>query len=84
MTAATGPDQNLLMVLCFDGGTGKERWRRSFRATGRTMCNKKTCVAAPTPASDGKHIYALWSSNDLICLDFDGNRGCSGIQTIFD
>ena len=46
---------------------------RSFWATGRTMCHKKTCVAAPTPTSDGKHIYVLWSSNDLISLDLEGN-----------
>ncbi len=73
VTAASGPDQNQLQVLCFSNADGKERWRRSFWATGRTMCHKKTCVAAPTPASDGKRLYALWSSNDLICLDLDGN-----------
>jgi outer membrane protein assembly factor BamB len=73
VTAATGPEQDQLLVLCFDSASGEERWRRSFRATGRTMCNNKTCVAAPTPASDGKHVYALWSSNDLVCLDLDGN-----------
>ena len=30
-------------------------------------------MSAPTPVSDGKYIYALYSSNDLICLDLDGN-----------
>jgi outer membrane protein assembly factor BamB len=30
-------------------------------------------VAANTPASDGKLIYALFSSNDLVCLDLEGN-----------
>lgn len=73
VTAASGPDQNQLLVLCFSASDGKQLWRRSFWATGRTMCHSKTCVAAPTPASDGKRIYALWSSNDLICLDLDGN-----------
>ena len=33
-----------------------------------------TCGApAPSPASDGKRVFALFSSNDLICLDLDGN-----------
>ena len=73
LSAASGPEQNQLMVLCFASSDGKELWRRSFWATGRTMCHPKTCVAAPTPASDGKHIFALWSSNDLVCLDLDGN-----------
>ncbi len=27
----------------------------------------------PTPASDGERIYAFFSSNDLVCLDLDGN-----------
>ena len=29
--------------------------------------------AAPTPTSDGKRIFAFYSSNDLACLDLDGN-----------
>lgn len=73
VSAASGPDQNKLHVLCFSDANGKELWRRTFWATGRTMCHKKTCVAAPTPVTDGKRIYALWSSNDLVCLDFEGN-----------
>lgn len=73
VSASSGPDQNQLQVLCFSATDGKELWRRSFWATGRTMCHSKTSVAAPTPASDGKRLYTLWSSNDLICLDLDGN-----------
>jgi outer membrane protein assembly factor BamB len=37
------------------------------------MSHNKTNVAAPTPASDGERIYALYSSNDLICVDLNGN-----------
>ncbi|MEX2581500.1 MAG: PQQ-binding-like beta-propeller repeat protein [Verrucomicrobiales bacterium] len=73
VTAASGPEQKLLHVLCFHGGNGEPIWERRFRATGRTMSHKKTAVAAPTPASDGERIYALFSSNDLICLDLEGN-----------
>jgi len=73
VTAASGPDQKQLHVLCFSADSGKPLWERKFWATGRTMTNNKTNVAAPTPASDGEHIYALFSSNDLICLDLDGN-----------
>lgn len=29
--------------------------------------------ATPTPASDGQRIFAFYSSNDVICLDLDGN-----------
>jgi outer membrane protein assembly factor BamB len=30
-------------------------------------------MAAPTPASDGKYLVALFGTNDLICVDLDGN-----------
>ena len=73
LTAASGPKQETLHVLCFSATDGKQLWNREFRATGRTMCHSKTCNAAPTPCSDGKFIYALYSSNDLLCLDLDGN-----------
>ncbi len=73
VSAASGPDQKQLHVLCFQAGDGALLWERKFWATGRTMAHKKTSVAAPTPASDGKRIYALYSSNDLICLDLEGN-----------
>ena len=48
-------------------------WRREFWATGRTLTHPSSAVAAPTPASDGQRIFAFYSSNDLICLDLDGN-----------
>ena len=73
VTAASGPDQKQLHILCFSAKDGTPLWERRFWATGRTMSHNKTCVAAPTPASDGHHIYALYSSNDLICLDLEGN-----------
>lgn len=73
VTAASGPDQQQLHVLCFAAADGAPLWERRFWATGRTMAHNKTNVAAPTPASDGERIYALFSSNDLICLDLDGN-----------
>ncbi len=73
ITAASGPDQNQLHILCFNAADGAPVWERRFWATGRTMTNNKTCVAAPTPASDGEKIYALYSSNDLICVDLKGN-----------
>src|SRR4029079_9015788 len=51
---------------------GRRRWERQFWATGRTTCHEKISVAAPTPVSDGTHVFALFSSNDLVCLDLDG------------
>ncbi len=73
ITCSSGPKQDRLHILCLNAKDGSKRWERQFWATGRTMCHEKTSVAAPTPASDGERVFALFSSNDLICLDLDGN-----------
>jgi outer membrane protein assembly factor BamB len=73
ITCASGPGQETLHVFCFDAASGKKQWERSMRSTGRTMTHNKTCVAAATPCSDGEHVFALYSTNDLFAFDLDGN-----------
>lgn len=73
VTASSGFKQDRLHVLCFDAASGKQAWHRQFWATGRTLCHPTMAVAAGTPASDGTRIVAQFSSNDLVCLDLNGN-----------
>ena len=73
VTCSSGPKQKRLHVICFNAADGSKRWERQFWATGRTMTHEKTSVAAPTPASDGERVFAIYSSNDIVCLDLDGN-----------
>jgi outer membrane protein assembly factor BamB len=73
LTASSGGRQDRLHVLCFDSASGEKTWERQFWATGRTVSHPTTCNAAPTPTSDGQRVFAFYSSNDLICLDLDGN-----------
>ena len=73
VTCSSGTKEDRLHVICFDEKDGAKKWERQFWATGRTMCHEKTAVAGPTPTCDGKRIFALFSSNDLIALDLDGN-----------
>ncbi|MCA9030055.1 MAG: PQQ-binding-like beta-propeller repeat protein [Planctomycetaceae bacterium] len=73
ITASSGPRQERLHVILLDAQDGTQIWERQFWATGRTVCHPKTSVAAPTPASDGERIFAFYSSNDLACLDLQGN-----------
>lgn len=73
VSAASGPRQDRLHVFAFSTKDGTKRWERQFEATGRTMSHEKTCVAAPTPCSDGQRIFVTYSSNDLVCLDLEGN-----------
>jgi outer membrane protein assembly factor BamB len=73
VTCSSGVHQDRLHVLCFAADSGKQLWERQFWATGRTLSHPSSANAAPTPASDGNLIFAFYSSNDLICLDIEGN-----------
>jgi outer membrane protein assembly factor BamB len=73
VTCSSGPKQERLHVICFNAKDGSEVWERQLKATGRTMSHPKTSVAACTPCSDGKRVFALWSSNDLAAFDLEGN-----------
>jgi outer membrane protein assembly factor BamB len=73
VTASSGQRQDRLHVISIDAQTGEENWHRQFWATGRTLTHESSANAAPTPTSDGEHIVAFFSSNDLICLGLDGD-----------
>jgi outer membrane protein assembly factor BamB len=73
VTTCTGPRQERLHVLCFDSATGRRLWERQFWATGNTLCHPKTSMAAPTPATDGQAVYALFGTGDLVALSRDGD-----------
>ena len=73
VTCSSGFRQDRLHILCFNAADGSQRWQRQFTATGRTMTFPKICNATPSPASDGQRVFALFSSNDLVCVDLDGN-----------
>lgn len=80
VTCSSGFRDDRLHVLCFNASDGVKMWERQFSATGRTSHHPKTPVAASTPASDGQRIFALFSCNDLICLDLDGQlQWCRGL-----
>src|SRR5215471_9344166 len=73
VTASSGFQESRLHVLCLDQASGKQRWHRQFRATGSTLCHAKSNMAAPSPVTDGKAVYALFATGDLVALDAEGN-----------
>lgn len=72
VTACTGWQQDRLHVLCFELASGKKLWERQIWATGTTVCHNKTSMAAPTPATDGQRVFALFATGDLVCYDRAG------------
>lgn len=75
VTACTGvgPKHDRLHVLAFDAARGHKLWERTFWATFSANSHPKSNMAAPTPASDGKHLVAWFATNDVVGLDLDGN-----------
>jgi outer membrane protein assembly factor BamB len=73
VTASSGPNESREHVLAYRTGDGQLLWHRRFWAMGRTFFHPTSSNAAPTAASDGERIFAFFSSNDLICLDLEGN-----------
>ncbi|QDV67564.1 outer membrane biogenesis protein BamB [Rosistilla carotiformis] len=71
-TSCGGIDERDISVEAFDAATGKRVWVRTLLALGRPFTHPTSANAAPTPASDGEKIFALYSSCDLVCLDREG------------
>ncbi len=66
-------------VYCFDLNTGKILWQTvvdkipGSSATAPKV-NGETGFAAPTLATDGRRVYAIFANGDLIALNFDGKK----------
>jgi outer membrane protein assembly factor BamB len=73
ITACSGFNQTRLHTLCFEQSTGKKVWERQLWATGGTLCHPKTNMAAPTPVTDGEHVYVLFATGDLVCYSREGD-----------
>ena len=73
VTCASGYRERRLHVVCLDAATGKQLWERQLAATGSTMCHPKTSMAAPTPVTDGKNVFALFATGDLAAFNRDGD-----------
>lgn len=72
-TSSSGMDQRRLHLISLNQQDGSIRWQQEFVARGRPFCHPTSANAAPTPASDGRNVYAFYSSNDLACVDLEGN-----------
>jgi outer membrane protein assembly factor BamB len=59
-------------VLCFDVKDGKPLWDTVVPAGKIVVENQYHGYSVPTPVTDGKHVFALFSSGVLAALDFDG------------
>ena len=60
-------------VLCINRGTGAMLWERTaYEGTVYDDRHRKSSYAAPTPATDGTHVFAYFGTEGLYCYDFSG------------
>jgi outer membrane protein assembly factor BamB len=59
-------------VLCFQASDGKQLWDTVVPAGKIVVDNFYHGYTVPTPVTDGTHVFALFGSGVLACVDFDG------------
>jgi len=75
----TGADPNNRQVFCFDTSTGGLLWKGNVLGLPKSNeepleVMEETGLAAPTVATDGQRIYAIFPTGDLGCFDFKGKK----------
>jgi outer membrane protein assembly factor BamB len=66
-------------VYCFDLNTGKILWQTGVdkipgSSATAPKVNGETGFSAPSLATDGRRVYAIFANGDLIALDFEGKK----------
>lgn len=74
-----GADNAAREVYCYDRNTGKLLWTgvaNNISGSPATMpkVTPDTGLSAPTMATDGKAVYAIFASGDVIAFDMNGKR----------
>src|SRR5262245_39536043 len=71
--AGAGPDRHPEHhVLCFRTADGKRLWDATVPPGPWLLKDLRGGYTAPTPATDGERVYALFGSSALAALDLDG------------
>ena len=69
----TCADGSALVLMCVNTA-GKELWKRTLGQGNRSKRGDEVNFAAPSPTTDGKHVWAFLGNGDLACYDFDGEQ----------
>jgi outer membrane protein assembly factor BamB len=73
LTSSTGRANEQLALFCLHATDGRLLWQRRFFGSEVSEGQfPPGGMAVPTPAADSKHVYALYGTGDLVCLDHDG------------
>jgi len=64
-----GPD---FVALCFDVQDGKKLWEKHIGSDSRRF--PRNNMASPSAVTDGKYVFFLYGSGDLVGFDYEGNK----------
>ena len=69
----TSAEGDALVLMCINTD-GKELWKQTLGHGNRVVRGGEGNSAAPSPVTDGKHVWAFLGTGDLACYDFEGNQ----------
>ena len=69
----TSAEGNALVLMCIST-EGEELWKQTVGHGNRSVRGGEGNSAAPSPVTDGEHVWAFLGTGDLVCYDFDGNQ----------
>ena len=70
LTSVDGRD---LVLICV-GTDGEQLWKRVVGQGNKNVRGDEGNFASPSPATDGKHVWACFGQGSLACYDFDGKE----------
>lgn len=75
----SGADKGSQEVYCYEAESGDLLWQGQAddlpgSPSKRPNVTDDTGYAAPTMATDGQRVFAIFATGDLACWDIDGNR----------
>lgn len=78
----SGADEKRREVYCFDARTGTLLWQKPVPGTPPSTAkvpevSQDTGYAAPTVATDGRLVFAMFANGDLAAFDLQGNLAWS-------
>jgi len=77
----SGADEKRREVYCFEAKSGKLLWQKAVPATPQSNVKMSrppdAGYAAPTVATDGRRVFAIFANGDLAAFDFSGKPAWS-------
>jgi outer membrane protein assembly factor BamB len=70
----TAKEDGVLYTIAVDRETGKEAWKKESARAPQPEPKTRLAKAAPTPATDGDNVYALFDEFGLISYDAKGRE----------